>query len=154
MCRQTPHRRCRSSFARKYLSGDPVKAKCGAPIEVQVIDQVTGETVPGSQLANLQLEVRGTSRCWLSSWCDLHAAKPAYQVLSCALEGLEHLAKPRAPHPCWLAWSGHAVAETSACYYIDKVLKYRLLGLADGLHSDDILADTRAFSHVSSICLH
>ena len=58
MCAQTPHRRCRSSFARKYLSGDPVKAKCGAPIEVQVIDQATGETVPGSQLKNVQLEVR------------------------------------------------------------------------------------------------
>lgn len=66
MCRQTPHRRCRSSFARKYLSGDPVKAKCGAPIAIQVIDQVTGETVPGSQLANLQLEVRGKPRCPLS----------------------------------------------------------------------------------------
>ncbi len=58
MCAQTPHRRCRSAFARKYLSGDPVKAKCGAPIEVQVIDQATGETVPGSQLKNVQLEVR------------------------------------------------------------------------------------------------
>jgi hypothetical protein len=60
MCAQTPHRRCRSAFARKYLSGDPVKAKCGAPIEVQVIDQATGETVPGSQLKNVQLEVRRT----------------------------------------------------------------------------------------------
>jgi len=61
ICRQTPHRRCRTSFARKYLSGDPVKAKCGAPIEIQVIDQVTGETVPGSQLTNLQIEVCSTS---------------------------------------------------------------------------------------------
>ena len=61
ICRQTPHRRCRTSFARKYLSGDPVKAKCGAPIEIQVIDQVTGETVPGDQLTNLQIEVRSTS---------------------------------------------------------------------------------------------
>lgn len=57
LCRQAPHRRCISNFAPKYLSGDNLKAKCGAPIRIEVIDQYTGETVPADKLNDLHLEV-------------------------------------------------------------------------------------------------
>ncbi|KAK9841626.1 hypothetical protein WJX74_008974 [Apatococcus lobatus] len=57
LCRQAPHRRCISNFAPKYLSGDNLKAKCGAPIRIEVIDQYTGETVPAEKLNDLHLEV-------------------------------------------------------------------------------------------------
>ena len=57
LCRQTPHRRCTSTFANKYLSGDQLKAKCGARIRVEVIDRRTGEPIPSHVLRDLQVEV-------------------------------------------------------------------------------------------------
>lgn len=57
LCRQTLHRRCVGTFAPKYLSGDQLKAKCGACIRVEVFDHSTGLLVPGEQLADLHLEV-------------------------------------------------------------------------------------------------
>ena len=57
MCQNTPHRRCLGNFAPKYLSGDAVKAKCGANIHVEVIDQSTGQAVGQDSLEGLHLEV-------------------------------------------------------------------------------------------------
>lgn len=58
MCKNTPHRRCTSNFAQKYLSGDAIKSKCGANILVEVIDRSTGETAPAEAVRGLHLEVR------------------------------------------------------------------------------------------------
>lgn len=57
MCQNTPHRRCVGNFAPKYLSGDPVKAKCGAAIFVEVIDQATGRRAKQDAVEGLHLEV-------------------------------------------------------------------------------------------------
>ena len=56
MCKNTPHRRCTSNFAQKYLSGDAIKSKCGASIDVEVIDRTTGETAKADAVAGLHLE--------------------------------------------------------------------------------------------------
>lgn len=56
MCQNTPHRRCVGNFAAKYLSGDPVKAKCGATIYVEAIDQATGRPAGQDALDGLHLE--------------------------------------------------------------------------------------------------
>ncbi len=58
MCRQTLHKRCTSNFAAKYLSGDILKAKCGAPIRVEAIDLNTGARVGQDKLQAMHLEVR------------------------------------------------------------------------------------------------
>lgn len=58
LCRQTLHRRCVGTFAPKYLSGDQLKAKCGAPIRVEVFDHATGLPVPGEQLSDIHIEVQ------------------------------------------------------------------------------------------------
>ncbi len=58
LCKQTPHRRCTSTFAGKYLSGDVLKAKCGARIRLEVIDRRTGDSVPAHVLRDTQVEVR------------------------------------------------------------------------------------------------
>ena len=58
LCKQTPHRRCTSTFAGKYLSGDMLKAKCGARIRLEVIDRRTGDSVPAHVLRDTQVEVR------------------------------------------------------------------------------------------------
>lgn len=60
LCRQTPHRRCTSTFAGKYLAGDVLRAKCGARIRLEVIDRRTGELVSGDLLRDTQLEARLT----------------------------------------------------------------------------------------------
>ncbi|BDA50510.1 hypothetical protein COCOBI_16-1860 [Coccomyxa sp. Obi] len=57
LCKQTPHRRCTSTFAPKYLSGDALKAKCGARIRLEVIDRRTGDTVPAHVLRDTQIEI-------------------------------------------------------------------------------------------------
>ena len=57
MCKNTPHRRCTSNFAQKYLSGDAIKSKCGAYITIEVIDRNTGEPVSPDAVAGLHLEV-------------------------------------------------------------------------------------------------
>eukprot|EP00884_Botryococcus_braunii_P005106 jgi/Botrbrau1/14597/Bobra.242_2s0007.1 len=57
MCKQTPHRKCRNSFAAKYLSGDMIKGKCGAPIYVDVLDPSIGQPVAGNRLTDYHLEI-------------------------------------------------------------------------------------------------
>lgn len=58
LCKQAQHRRCTSCFGNKYLSGDALKAKCGAPIIVEIINPQTGEVVSLDKVSDVQLEVR------------------------------------------------------------------------------------------------
>ena len=57
LCKQAQHRRCTSCFAPKYLSGDALKAKCGAPIVVELINPATGDVVSSDKVSDIQLEV-------------------------------------------------------------------------------------------------
>lgn len=62
LCTQNPSRRCADNFSGKYLSGDALGARCGAPIRLEVIDRMTGEAVNDDALANIQVEVRARRR--------------------------------------------------------------------------------------------
>ncbi len=57
LCKQAQHRQCTSCFGLKYLSGDALKAKCGAPIMVEIINPRTGDVVSTNQISDIQLEV-------------------------------------------------------------------------------------------------
>ena len=57
LCEQNPRRRCTGNFAEKYLAGDPLKAKCGAAIRVEVIDQDSNEAVLPESVGDISLEV-------------------------------------------------------------------------------------------------
>ena len=56
LCEHNPHRRCTVNFAQKYLVHDILRAKCDAPIRVEVIDRNTGQPV-GDNLPSLSLEL-------------------------------------------------------------------------------------------------
>ena len=60
LCEHNPHRRCNVNFAPKYLVNDLLKAKCDAPIRVEIIDRATGVPL-GEDIADLQLEARPCS---------------------------------------------------------------------------------------------
>lgn len=45
LCEHNPHRRCSVNFSNKYLVNDVLRAKCDAPIRVEVIDRATGQPV-------------------------------------------------------------------------------------------------------------
>ena len=45
------------NFSQKYLSGDQLKAKCGSPIFVEVVDHATGAVAPADWLDDIHLEV-------------------------------------------------------------------------------------------------
>ncbi len=74
LCEHNPHRRCNVNFAPKYLVNDILKAKCEAPIRVEIIDRGTGvplgEDIPDVQLEvsiNLlfvQIDLRLAAKCW------------------------------------------------------------------------------------------
>ena len=57
LCAQNPQRRCQGNFASKYLAGDVLKAKCGASIRVEIIDDLSGEAAPKEQVKDIFLEV-------------------------------------------------------------------------------------------------
>ena len=57
LCVQNPNRRCSGNFSTKYLSGDVLKAKCGASIRVEVVDRATLEPVKGEAIEDIYLEV-------------------------------------------------------------------------------------------------
>ncbi len=57
LCEHNPHRRCNVNFAPKYLVNDILKAKCDAPIRVEIIDRATGIPL-GEDIKDVQLEVR------------------------------------------------------------------------------------------------
>lgn len=56
LCEHNPHRRCSVNFSNKYLVNDVLRAKCDAPIRVEVIDRVTGQPA-GDALGDLTLEL-------------------------------------------------------------------------------------------------
>lgn len=56
LCEHNPQRRCNVNFAPKYLVNDPLKAKCEAPIRIEVIDRATGVPV-GEDIPDMHLEV-------------------------------------------------------------------------------------------------
>jgi len=57
ICMQNPNRRCRGNFADKYLAGDVLKATCGAPIRVEIINRTTGDSPSKQDYADVFLEV-------------------------------------------------------------------------------------------------
>ena len=57
ICMQNPNRRCRGNFADKYLAGDVLKATCGAPIRVEIINRTTGDSPSKQEYADVFLEV-------------------------------------------------------------------------------------------------
>lgn len=57
LCEHNPHRRCSVNFANKYLVNDVLKAKCDAPIRVEVIDRRTGQPV-AEDIPELAIEVK------------------------------------------------------------------------------------------------
>ena len=57
ICAENPNRRCRGNFADKYLAGDVLKATCGAPIRVEIINRTTGESASKQEYADALLEV-------------------------------------------------------------------------------------------------
>eukprot|EP00208_Stichococcus_sp_RCC1054_P004620 CAMPEP_0206134604 /NCGR_PEP_ID=MMETSP1473-20131121/106_1 /ASSEMBLY_ACC=CAM_ASM_001109 /TAXON_ID=1461547 /ORGANISM="Stichococcus sp, Strain RCC1054" /LENGTH=488 /DNA_ID=CAMNT_0053526221 /DNA_START=191 /DNA_END=1654 /DNA_ORIENTATION=+ len=56
LCEHNPHRRCNVNFAPKYLVSDVLKAKCEAPIRVEIIDRSTGIPV-GDDISDVHLEM-------------------------------------------------------------------------------------------------
>ena len=78
LCEQNPRRRCTGNFAEKYLAGDPLKAKCGAAIRVEVIDQDSNEAVLPESVGDISLEVRRSGVLNIDvGWCSslgLHCA--------------------------------------------------------------------------------
>ena len=56
LCEHNPHRRCNVNFAPKYLVNDVLKAKCDAPIRIEVIDRSTGVPL-GEDIPDVHLEV-------------------------------------------------------------------------------------------------
>eukprot|EP00891_Asterochloris_glomerata_P008152 jgi/Astpho2/8152/Aster-03085 len=56
LCEHNPHRRCNVNFAPKYLVNDILKAKCDAPIRVEIIDRATGIPL-GEDIKDVQLEM-------------------------------------------------------------------------------------------------
>lgn len=56
LCEHNPHRRCSVNFAPKYLVNDVLKAKCEAPIRVEVIDRATGLPL-GEDIPDVHFEV-------------------------------------------------------------------------------------------------
>jgi hypothetical protein len=62
LCEHNPHRRCNVNFAPKYLVNDILKAKCEAPIRVEIIDRATGVPV-GEEIPDVQLEARHCFYC-------------------------------------------------------------------------------------------
>lgn len=56
LCEHNPHRRCSVNFSPKYLVNDVLKAKCDAPIRVELIDRTTGQPI-SDDLPDVTLEM-------------------------------------------------------------------------------------------------
>ena len=54
LCQYNPARRCMVNFNPRYLVGDPLRAKCGSSIRIEVQDRFTSqpyeEEIPGLKL--------------------------------------------------------------------------------------------------------
>ena len=79
LCEHNPHRRCNVNFAPKYLVNDILKAKCEAPIRVEIIDRATGVPL-GEDIPDVQLEVSIIPRIRSSRGIRLHAAQAYAEV--------------------------------------------------------------------------
>ena len=67
ICAENPNRRCRGNFADKYLAGDVLKATCGAPIRVEIINRLTGDSASKQEYADVLLEVLFLFPCHTSA---------------------------------------------------------------------------------------
>ena len=56
LCQHSATRRCRVNFDRKYLVGDSLRAKCQAPIRVELVDSSTGR-VFDDEIAGLEVSM-------------------------------------------------------------------------------------------------
>ncbi|CAD7695266.1 unnamed protein product [Ostreobium quekettii] len=54
LCEKNPRRRCSIPFEKKYFKGDPVKAKCGASIALELIDTASSKVAESAD-ATLEL---------------------------------------------------------------------------------------------------
>lgn len=58
LCRNNPRRRCTSDLSAKLKAGEPIKAKCGAAVSIELVDSTTGWVVEQG-IPGLRLEVSG-----------------------------------------------------------------------------------------------
>lgn len=56
LCQHSTSRRCGSNFARKYVVGDSMLARCGAVVRLELLDRATGAPFEG-ELPGVRLEV-------------------------------------------------------------------------------------------------
>ena len=75
LCQHNPHRRCQVNFDKKYLVNDILKAKCNAPIRVEVIDRATGNP-PEESIPNVVLHVSGRNVWILADCCNRMGSAP------------------------------------------------------------------------------
>lgn len=71
ICMENPNRRCRGNFADKYLAGDVLKATCGAPIRVEIINRTTGASPSREEYEDVYLEVRDCFHMLPPKYCEL-----------------------------------------------------------------------------------
>ena len=65
LCMNNPKRRCTTNFGKGYVDED-LRAKCNAPIRVEVIDKATGHKIL-QDIFDVMLEAgRSTNLCYLS----------------------------------------------------------------------------------------
>ncbi len=81
LCQHNPSRRCVVNFDRKYLVNDMLKARCNAPIRIELIDRNTGLPVE-EEIPELRLEVGGSKREQAGKHaCGFSHHKPPEQLL-------------------------------------------------------------------------
>eukprot|EP00878_Enallax_costatus_P004191 GHUV01004420.1.p1 GENE.GHUV01004420.1~~GHUV01004420.1.p1 ORF type:complete len:375 (+),score=98.38 GHUV01004420.1:140-1264(+) len=56
LCQFNPERVCERNFQKKYLVGDLLKAKCGAPIRLELVDS-NGNVLSDTKYSNLEYEL-------------------------------------------------------------------------------------------------
>ena len=85
LCEHNPQRRCSVNFSNKYLVNDVLRAKCDAPIRVEIIDRATGQPV-ADDLPPLTLELCVLDGNQYEARCAESAGEERVEDLeSCAL---------------------------------------------------------------------
>lgn len=95
LCEHNPNRRCNVNFAPKYLVNDILKAKCEAPIRVEIIDRATGVPL-GEDIPDVQLEASAACDFALSTMHAAHtywSASVTSCMQMCILDGNAYDAK-------------------------------------------------------------
>jgi len=85
LCEHNPRRRCSVNFAPKYLVNDVLRAKCDAPIRVEVIDRATGLPAAAADLAGVSLEVLVLDGNAYDARCAEAGAEREGDLAACAL---------------------------------------------------------------------